>query len=368
MKISSDFTSGNIHCIAAAAPDNIRLSILPDHDSKEMQWFYFCLTGAANASCRMVIENAGQVSYVDGFRDYHAVASYDQDTWFRVPTDFDGESLTIRHQPTRDEVYYAYFAPYTLAQHRQLINRARESSLVSYQSLGKTPDGHEIELLTVGEAGAGKKTAWIIARQHPGETMAEWWMEGCIGRLLDSDDSVAGKLLSQYVFYLVPNMNPDGSARGHLRTNACGRDLNRAWLEPSEAATPEVFVVRQKMQQTGVDFCLDVHGDEALPYNFIAGAEGVPDWSPTRQQELDGYRHHLAELNPEFQTRYGYPVAAPGQGNLSMCTNYIAQHFGCLAMTLEMPFKDAANAPEPQQGWSPARCRKLARSCLEAML
>ena len=36
------------------------------------------------------------------------------------------------------------------------------------------------------------------------------------------------------------------------------------------------------MDDLGCDFCLDVHGDEELPYNFIAGAEGIPlghpDW------------------------------------------------------------------------------------------
>lgn len=24
----------------------------------------------------------------------------------------------------------------------------------------------------------------------------------------------------------------------------------------------------------------DVHGDEALPYNFLSGMEGIPKWSP----------------------------------------------------------------------------------------
>ena len=31
------------------------------------------------------------------------------------------------------------------------------------------------------------------------------------------------------MIYLVPNMNPDGSRRGHLRTNAVGANLNREW-------------------------------------------------------------------------------------------------------------------------------------------
>lgn len=32
-----------------------------------------------------------------------------------------------------------------------------------------------------GTPGEGKRVAWIIARQHPGETMAEWAAEGAEG-------------------------------------------------------------------------------------------------------------------------------------------------------------------------------------------
>src|SRR3712207_9122153 len=74
---------------------------------------------------------------------------------------------------------------------------------------------------------------WLSARQHPGETMAEWWMEGALERLLDEADPVARRLLGKATFHVVPNMNPDGSRRGHLRTNAVGTNLNREWHDPS---------------------------------------------------------------------------------------------------------------------------------------
>ena len=47
----------------------------------------------------------------------------------------------------------------------------------------------------------------------------------------------------------VPNMNPDGSWRGHLRTNAAGANLNREWAAPSAQRSPEVLLVRAKMDQ-----------------------------------------------------------------------------------------------------------------------
>jgi murein tripeptide amidase MpaA len=50
-----------------------------------------------------------------------------------------------------------------------------------------------------------------------------------------------------------------------------------------------------------------------------------------------------------------------------MCGNYVAETFGCLAMTLEMPFKDNNAAPDARTGWSPARCRSLGRASLDAL-
>lgn len=56
-----------------------------------------------------------------------------------------------------------------------------------------------------------KKNIWVIARQHPGETMAEWFIEGLLESLLDSDNPTARSLLQHCRFHVVPNMNPGGS-------------------------------------------------------------------------------------------------------------------------------------------------------------
>ena len=162
-------------------------------------------------------------------------------------------------------------------------------------------------------------------------------------------------------------MNPDGSRRGNLRTNAAGANLNREWDAPSAERSPEVLCVLRKIEATGLDFGLDVHGDEALPYNFIAGTEGIAGWDDRRQQQLELFKTTLASLNPDFQTERGYPPNSPGEANMSYCSNALAERFGKLVMTLEMPFKDASGTPHPVQGWSPERCVRLAHSCLDAL-
>jgi len=366
IRIFSFFDSGNIEVVRADRADDIQLRIRPDVGGEHMQWFHFQVCDAAGQDCAFILGNAGEVSYPEGFQGYQAVCSVDQEHWFRVPTEFDGERLIIRHAPPSDAVYYAYFAPFSLARHQALIADALTSPHVRAETLCATPDGHAHTLLKIGETQPGRKRIWITARQHPGETMAEWWVEGFLGRLLDPDEPVSQRLLDESVIYLVPNMCIDGAVRGHLRCNARGRNLNREWIAPSAEDSPEVYYVVEKMKQTGVDFAFDVHGDEALPYNFIAGAEGISRWSDARQAQLDEFKSLLAAISPDFQTEQGYEVDAPGSADLKKCTDFVAETFGCLAMTLEMPFKDSAITPRPEIGWSPGRCRALGRACVDA--
>jgi murein tripeptide amidase MpaA len=197
--------------------------------------------------------------------------------------------------------------------------------------------------------------------------MAQWWMEGALEWLLDAENEQSRALLERCTFYIVPNMNPDGSRRGHLRTNAAGRNLNREWADPALDSAPEVYVVREAMARGGVDFFLDVHGDESLPYCFIAGVEGLAGWDANSQAQLDFYKNRLAELNPDFQTVVGYPPKAPGEANLTMAGGHVGERYGCLAMTLEMPFKDTTATPDEAVGWNGPRSKRLAHSCLVAI-
>jgi murein tripeptide amidase MpaA len=198
--------------------------------------------------------------------------------------------------------------------------------------------------------------------------MAEWWIEGALAMLTDPADPHARALRQRCRFHVVPNCNPDGSRRGHLRTNAAGVNLNREWHEPSADRSPEVLAIRNAMDETGVHFAMDVHGDEAIPAVFFAGFEGIPGWTEAQGEAYRRYRAILERRTPDFQTRRGYPAARPGKANLAMATNQIAERFGAVSMTLEMPFKDNDDLPDPAQGWSPERSRLLARECMAALL
>ena len=198
--------------------------------------------------------------------------------------------------------------------------------------------------------------------------MAEWFMQGFLKRLLDDSDPVARKLHQEAVFYVVPNMNIDGSILGNLRSNAAGANLNREWLNPSLETSPEVYHVLCKMDEVGLDMCLDVHGDEEIPYNFISAAEGIPNYSPKIAKLEKDFIEAWIRNSPDFQDKYGYDKDAPGTADLRICTPQLAERFGALALTIEMPFIDNHDLPDPMHGWSPQRSEKLGSSVLNPIL
>lgn len=365
MHISSAFDAGNIEIISAVDPQNIELNIRKDTHADFFQWFYFRVQEAQGLDLSLNILNASESSYPEGWEDYQAVASYDRITWFRVPTSYDGKKLTIEFMPEYNSVYLAYFAPYSHDQHLNLLSTAQMSPNAIVVNIGQTVQGRDLDMLVIGnDEDESKKRIWLIARQHPGESMAEWFIEGFLNRILDDSDPLSRKLLEKAVFYVIPNINPDGSLLGNLRANAAGVNLNREWANPNPETAPEVYHILKTMELTGVDLNLDIHGDEGLPYNFISSIEGIPSYNAHLKMIDEKFSESWERISPDFQTKEGYPKNEHGKANLNICSKAIGEKFACLSMTMEMPFKDNADMPDEIFGWSPDRSMNLGASVL----
>ncbi len=195
------------------------------------------------------------------------------------------------------------------------------------------------------------------------------------------DDAVRS-VLDRYRLHVVPNMCPDGSVRGHLRTNAAGANLNREWATlpgreedyykaPTLLRSPEVHAVLSRMDKTGCDFFLDVHGDETIPYVFFSGSAKTPVWGD-RIRHLYGYFvERYLRSNSDVQKEIGYPPPVSEQSALrgmNKATNQVSNRFDCLGLTLEIPYKDCATNPDPVRGFSLERCKRLGSNLVEVLV
>ncbi|MET0179692.1 MAG: M14-type cytosolic carboxypeptidase, partial [Novosphingobium sp.] len=191
LQIDAEFDSGNIE-VLELEPAGARLAIRKDRGSDFFQWFHFRVAALAGQELILRITGLAGSAYPDGWPGYRACVSEDRERWSRAETGWDpdalGGTLTIRHAPASGLAWFAYFAPYSMERHHDLIARAAGRNGVSHRSLGRSLDGQPIDCLELGE---GATQVWLYARQHPGETMAEWWMEGALARLTDPADPVA---------------------------------------------------------------------------------------------------------------------------------------------------------------------------------
>ena len=366
IQLNTKFDGGSIGASEISHSTNLRFTLRPDTNSHFAQWFYFQLSNVKQQELTLHLDELDNSAYPAGWEGYNVCASYDNKQWFRIPSTFAKNSLSWSITPTANSLYFAYFEPYSYQRHLELIGLANSLLNAQHSVLGQTAEGRNIDLITLGDEAAPHKI-WIIARQHPGETMAEWFMEGLIQRLADQHDAITKQLLLNSVFYLVPNMNPDGAYHGNLRTNTSGRNLNREWLAPSQEKSPEVYAVRQKMLQTGVDFFFDIHGDEALPYIFTAGCADNPSYSAKQAKLAANFEQIFPLINPDYQTKFGYAKNHFTSEMATIATNWVGHHFDCLAYTIEMPFKDNANLPDLTQGWNGYRSSLLGKSLLSAI-
>jgi len=391
ISISDSFDGGNIKLIDIqqnGSGTNVILHIKPDVFTElekiaHMQYFSFRVTvgglssGAHNIN--YIIENAETTSYPEawsGATVFYSQNVDDVDSWKRNQDTMyrDGKLCWTHVHVKNGSTYFSYFPPFSYARHLDLVSKCAQ--VTNVETLGQSLEGREIECITVG---TGSTICWIIHRQHPGESMAEHYAEGLLTRLLSLDqegqvDDQVTRLLQMYTFHIVPCMCPDGGVKGHLRTNACGANLNREWATkgtyeaPTMERSPEVYCVLKKMDETGVDLFLDIHGDEELPYNFISGAEKTTKWGKRMEALHGAFTAAYQRANPDMQQKIGYPAPESEEkvlGYMNVATNQVSNRFDCLGMTLEMPFKDCMSNPDPEYGWNPARSRKLGASVLD---
>ena len=123
--ISSSFDAGNIRVVRQDG-DRVDLEIVQDHMSDFYQWFYFRLAGGAGREITLRITNCAGSAYPHGWPDYKGVHGLDREQWVRIAdTSYSDGVLTMKLTPPQDLVWIAYFAPYSMERHHDLVTQTR---------------------------------------------------------------------------------------------------------------------------------------------------------------------------------------------------------------------------------------------------
>ena len=284
--VHSDFEGGSIGKVEQVAPAHFRCALKGETDqdgrNRQANWYYFRVDGAAGRDLVIDLVNIpGEYNYRPNrgsvTKDTPAVYSYDGKTWRHFESfEYDASEprMRLRLMPAKgDRVWIAHVPPYTNADLAGLLDTFAKDPHLKRESAGKTVAGRDIPLLTITNPNVPeqrKKVAWLMFRQHSWEAGSSWAGEGAIRFLLSSDPR-AERIRGMYVFRILPMCDPDGVARGGVRFNLHGFDLNRNWDAVDAARMPEIAAQRKAVLDwvdSGhrIDLFLSLHNTETGEY------------------------------------------------------------------------------------------------------
>jgi murein tripeptide amidase MpaA len=281
--VHSNFEGGSLGRVEQVAPAHLRCAVKGEADqdgrNRQANWYYFRLDGVAGQEITIdLVDLVGEYNYRPGThavtKDTHPVYSYDQKTWEHFESiEWDDKEirLRLRFRAERSPLWIAHVPPYTNRDLDRLLDSYRSHPHLRREVIGKTVGGRDMLLLTVtnpAAADAGKKVAWLMFRQHSWETGASWAGEGAL-RFLLADDARA--LRDRGIWKIFPLADPDGAARGGVRFNAHGYDLNRNWDAVRPEKMPEIAAQRRAVLEwvdagRSLDLFLTLHNTETAEY------------------------------------------------------------------------------------------------------
>lgn len=162
----------------------------------------------------------------------------------------------------------------------EIENDERRGVNVSRKTLCKTLAGEDCEVLTITsrdnlETFNKRRGVVLSARVHPGETVGSWMMRGLLYFLTDPACEEAKLLRDNFVFKVIPMLNPDGVINGNYRSSLAGCDLNRRWKNPSKILHPTIFhakrLIKQVHEERGLVLFCDLHGHSRKQNVFMYG-------------------------------------------------------------------------------------------------
>jgi cytosolic carboxypeptidase protein 2/3 len=303
----SRFESGNLWMAMKTSENEYDLILQNDINTKgHTQWFYFQVSNTtANLSVTFNILNFSKSGSLYNSGMKVMVYSSMSQSWSRGGTNISyfpngikknkknktyyTMSFTYKFINANDVIYFAYSSPYTFTDIMKYLQALEDDEIVKEyfkrRLLTHSIAGNRCDYITITAAGSPeevkeRKGVFISARVHPGETVGSWMMHGVLEFLTGPSDEAAA-LRKNFIFKIVPMLNPDGVINGNYRCNLAGVDLNRQWKRPDKLLHPTIFAAKKLIKtfasQRQIALICDLHGHSRRKNIFMYGCSD-PDY------------------------------------------------------------------------------------------
>jgi len=351
--IHTDFEGGALGRVEKVSDSHFRLAVKgeadQDHRNRQANWYYFRVDEASPSRPLTfdIVDLPGEYNYQPNrgaiTKDTPPAISYDGVHWEHVTTfeyDPDEPKLRLHIQPLRTRFWVAHCPPYTNGTLDRLRDEIRSSRDFEEQTIGKTAGGRDLVLWTITHApAAGKPTIWLMFRQHSWEAGSSWTGEGAIRALLGTSAESA-RLRGSAVWKILPLCDPDGVARGGVRFNVNGFDLNRNWDVEDPVKMPEITAQRNAVKQWldaghHIDLLLSLHNTETGEY-----LEGPPDnggggkFLPLAKRVFEALSQHTT-FAPTRPLTFAEPTTTQGKKGRMTAIQGLYADFGTPGFLME---------------------------------
>jgi len=357
--IRGDFSGGNI-LVDQNDGDSVQLA--PDLRG-DNPWFYWYFEAAVTRPGRVKFvfpaKVAGFVNGAIGFQG-PAISKDLGKTWAWMGTGtVEENAFYYDFEKQGDKVRFAVTIPYLQAEFDDFLARNAGKPHLRRTVLTKSRKGRAVELLQVGEPGAGIQPVLMTARHHAAETIASYVLEGFVQEAM-SDSAVGSHFRKKYVLFAVPFVDKDGVEDGDQGKNRKPHDHNRDYGEKS--IYPEVQAIRELDKRLDFKFAVDFHCPTLLMDShqviYFVGAKQHPQYNLQNVTEFArGIKAGLPKNAP------GGPLVWLRDEDDTSPKN--SRYFGfkegaVMSATIEIPF-----AP-PGKATDAASCRKYGAILLQA--
>lgn len=164
---------------------------------------------------------------------------------------------------TSDTLWVSAQEIHTTTSFSEWLDKLKEKSFVSSQSVGYSHRGRPVKLVKISESSPEEQKGVVIlyGRQHPPEVPG-YIVNLLFMEALAGDTEIAKRFRQYFDVWAFPMMNPDGADEGHWRHNAAGIDLNRDWQafnQPETRAVRDALLPLNKRENRRVFYAIDFH-------------------------------------------------------------------------------------------------------------
>ena len=196
-------------------------------------------------------------------------------------------TVELNYDFLEENLYFSYCYPYTFTNVQEYLGKILnnpvnlKTNIIRHEIIGKSLAGNNLDMLIITkfiskfEDIAYRPCIILTSRVHPGESNSSFVIQGVIDFLIDPKNSFAEELRKNFIFKIIPMLNPDGVINGNFRTSLIGKDLNRLWDDPRENICPTIFYTKEMIKKTLLSrdiflYC-DFHGHSNKPNFFLYG-------------------------------------------------------------------------------------------------